>query len=119
MTQPSGHHVAPGEATAHGARGPTAGALTGGMLAHAADMIKCLGHPLRLRLVEGLEGGERSVTALQAYAGALQAQVSQQLAVLKARGIVACRRERAFVYYRIAEPRVHAILSCVRACERR
>jgi ArsR family transcriptional regulator len=89
------------------------------MLAHAADMIKCLGHPLRLRLVEGLEGGERSVTALQAYAGALQAQVSQQLAVLKARGIVACRRERAFVYYRIAEPRVHAILSCVRACDRR
>jgi ArsR family transcriptional regulator len=88
------------------------------MLARAADMIKCLGHPLRLRLVEGLEDGERSVTALQAHADAPQAQVSQQLASLKARGIVGCRREGTFVYYRIIEPRVYAILSCIRACDR-
>lgn len=88
--------------------------LTGGMLARAAEMIKCLGHPLRLRLVEGLEAGEQSVSALQAYTGAPQAQVSQQLASLKARGIVDCRREGAFVYYRIRERRVHAILNCIR-----
>lgn len=98
--------------------GPAAGPLTGVMLARAADMIKCLGHPLRLRLVEGLEAGERSVTALQEYTGAPQAQVSQQLASLKARGIVACRREGAFVFYRIREPRVHAILHCIRSCDR-
>jgi len=88
------------------------------MLTHAADMIKCLGHPLRLRLVEGLEHGERSVSALQDYADAPQAQVSQQLAALRARGIVDCRREGAFVYYRVTEPRVHAILHCIRSCDR-
>lgn len=88
------------------------------MLTRAADMIKSLGHPLRLRLVEGLEAGELSVTALQDYTGAPQAQVSQQLAALKAHGIVDCRRQGAFVYYRITEPRVHSILNCVRACDR-
>jgi ArsR family transcriptional regulator len=88
------------------------------MLARAADLIKCLGHPLRLRLVEGLEAGERTVTDLQTYAGAPQAQVSQQLAALKARGIVSCRRAGTFVYYRIREPRVSAILTCLRACDR-
>ncbi|MDH4044288.1 MAG: metalloregulator ArsR/SmtB family transcription factor [Gemmatimonadota bacterium] len=97
---------------------PPAQPLTRDMLTRAAEMIKCLGHPLRLRLVEGLEAGELSVTALQEYTGAPQAQVSQQLAALKARGIVDCRRDGAFVYYRITEPRVHSILNCVRACDR-
>ena len=97
---------------------PPAQPLTRDMLTRAAEMIKCLGHPLRLRLVEGLEVGELSVTALQEYTGAPQAQVSQQLAALKARGIVDSRREGAFVFYRITEPRVHSILHCVRACDR-
>lgn len=100
------------------ATAPDPGPLTGVMLARAAEMIKCLGHPLRLRLVEGLEPGEQSVTALQTYTGAPQAQVSQQLAALRARGIVDSRRDGAFVYYHIREPRVYAILHCIRACER-
>jgi len=115
-TKPPLDSVAPGPLS-----GPPPGQppvpLTGGMLTRAAAMIKCLGHPLRLRLVEGLEGGEQSVTALQAYTGAPQALVSQQLAALRARGLVDARREGAFVYYRIREPRVHAILRCVRRCD--
>lgn len=91
--------------------------LTGAQLLRAAEMIKWLGHPLRLRLVEGLEHGERSVSALQAYTGAPQAQVSQQLAALRGHGIVACRRDGAFVYYRLHEPRVHRMLRCLHACE--
>ena len=67
--------------------------ISGDVLANAAEVIKCLGHPLRLRLLEALESGERSVSDLQGYSGATQAAVSQQLATLKARGIVDCRRD--------------------------
>jgi DNA-binding transcriptional ArsR family regulator len=87
------------------------------VLARAADVVRCLGHPLRLRLLEALEAGERTVSELQTHARAGQAAVSQQLAALKARDIVAARREGVRVYYRIVEPKVHSILNCIRACD--
>ncbi len=86
------------------------------VLAQAAEVIKCLGHPLRLRLLEALERGEQTVTELQDYTGASQSAVSQQLATLRARKVVEGRREGAHVYYRIIEPKVTAILGCIRTC---
>ena len=87
------------------------------VLAKAAEVIKCLGHPLRLRILEALESGERTVTDLQSHAGATQAAVSQQLATLRARGVVDNRRDGTRVFYRITEPKVMAILSCIRSCD--
>ncbi len=89
------------------------------ILVSAAEVIKCLGHPLRLRLLEALESGEMTVSDLQDYSGASQAAVSQQLATLRARGIVDNRREGAHVFYRIVEPKVTAILGCIRTCDLR
>ena len=87
------------------------------VLNKAAEVIKCLGHPLRLRLLEALEVGERTVTELQDYTGASQTGVSQQLAALRARQVVDCRREGSVVYYRIIEPKVRSILDCIRTCD--
>jgi len=87
------------------------------VLERAAEVIKCLGHPLRLRLLECLEEGEKSVSELQEYAHTSQAAVSQQLATMRGRGIVDARRDGPFVYYRIVEPKVFHILNCIRACE--
>lgn len=86
-------------------------------LQRAAGVIKCLGHPLRLRLLESLEDGEKTVSELQDYARTSQAAVSQQLATMRGRGIVDSRRDGPFVYYRIVEPKVFHILNCIRACE--
>jgi len=91
--------------------------IEGDVLAQAAEVIKCLGHPLRLRLLEALETGEKSVTELQDYSGAAQAAVSQQLATLRAHAVVDNRRDGAHVYYRIVEPKVMAILNCIRTCD--
>ena len=66
-----------------------------------------------VRIVDVYSG---TVSELQDYAGASQAVVSQQLAALKARGIVDARRAGTFVYYRIVEPKVYSILDCIRAC---
>ena len=83
----------------------------------AAEVIKCLGHPLRLRLLEALEDGERTVSELQAHADAPQALVSHQLAILRGHGIVDARRDGPWVRYRITEPKVQHVLACIRACD--
>jgi ArsR family transcriptional regulator len=98
------------------ARAHSTDAIEADVLSQAAEVIKCLGHPLRLRLLEALETGEKTVTELQEYAGVSQAAVSQQLATLRARGIVDNRRDGAHVHYRIIEPKVSAILNCIRTC---
>lgn len=87
------------------------------ILERAARVIRVLGHPLRLRMLEALEGGERNVTDLVAVSGATQALVSQHLAILRAEGVVGSRREGFRVFYRITEPKVHKILDCIRDCD--
>jgi len=89
------------------------------VLSRAAAVIRCLGHPLRLRLLEALESGEKTVSELQEYAGASQPMVSQHLMVLKAHGIVDLRRRGSHVLYWVTEPKVKVILECIRAggCE--
>ena len=88
------------------------------VLQTAARVIKCLGHPLRLRLLEIMErGGEQNVSELQAYSGATQAAVSEQLGILRGHGVVAARRDGTYMRYRIIEPRAVRILACVRDCE--
>lgn len=82
-----------------------------------ATVIRSVGHPVRLRLLSALRDRERTVTELQDATGEEQATVSRQLAVMRARRIVASRRDGVNVYYRIAEPRVHAILDCARGID--
>jgi ArsR family transcriptional regulator len=58
-----------------------------------AEFFKALAHPARLVILEQLREGEKSVQELQLALGLDQSSVSQQLAVLRNRGIVAARRE--------------------------
>ncbi len=85
------------------------------ILNRAAAVLRCLGHPLRLRLLEALEAGEKTVTELQEHASASQPTVSQHLMVLKAHGVVEPRRAGPFARYSIAEPKVKSILECIRS----
>jgi ArsR family transcriptional regulator len=87
------------------------------ILERAARVIRVLGHPLRLRILETLEGGERHVTDLVLATGTSQALVSQHLAILRAEDVVGFRREGGRIYYRITEPKVHRILDCIRDCD--
>lgn len=84
----------------------------------AAAVIRCVGHPLRLRLLEALEAGDQTVTDLQARTGATQALVSQHLATLRGHGIVEAHRIGTYVRYRLIEPKVHRILACIRESAR-
>lgn len=87
------------------------------VLSKAADVIKVVGHPDRLKILEALEDGEQAVGDIQNLLDLPQAIVSQHLAKLRGWGIVEPRREGIHVYYRIIEPKVKHILECIRHCD--
>lgn len=58
-----------------------------------SDFFKALGNPTRLRIVKELTNGEKCVGEVESRVNVSQASVSQHLTILKAQGIVDCRRE--------------------------
>jgi ArsR family transcriptional regulator len=80
----------------------------------AAEVLKTVAHPVRLRIVELLEGGEKSVTELKGLLGVTQPLTSQHLSQMRMRGVLRCRREGAQVYYSIANPDVVKVIHCIR-----
>jgi DNA-binding transcriptional ArsR family regulator len=79
-----------------------------------AEFFKALAHPVRIRLLEILVRGERSVQELQGALGADQPTVSQQLAVLRAKNIVEARKEGTAVRYAVRDPSIRDLLYITR-----
>ena len=80
-----------------------------------ANLFRVLGHPARVRILELLREGERSVGALQAELGLDSGGTSQHLAALRRIGLVDSRREGTSVYYRVDDQRVFDLLAAGRA----
>jgi ArsR family transcriptional regulator len=87
------------------------------LLTRAADTIRVLGHPDRLKIVEVLEVGDASVSEIQEKVGLSQPIVSQHLSRLKAHGIVEPTRDGQHMIYSLVEPKVEHILRCIRTCD--
>ncbi len=79
----------------------------------AADLLKALSNPGRLRILCALVPGEMSVGELETALGASQSYVSGQLLRLRNEGLVACTREGRNIRYRLADPRVRPLLERV------
>ena len=71
-----------------------------------ADICKTLASPARLRIIDALRDGELPAGEICVAVGARKANVSQHLAVMRERGIVAARRSGTNVYYRLINPKV-------------
>ena len=81
-----------------------------------AEFFRALAHPARIRLLEVLSAdGEHGVQALQARLDLDQPIVSQQLARLRASGIVVSRKNGTAVQYALADPRIADLLSVAKA----
>jgi len=93
---------------------------TRALLAHedvenTARVLKCLGHPLRLRILDLLEQrGEATVTEIHEALGIEQAAASQHLTNMRDKGILEHRKDGVHVLYRIGDARALKVLSCVR-----
>ena len=66
-----------------------------------ADFFRVLGHPARVRLLQLLRDGERSVGAVQDALELDSSGTSQHLAALRKQGLVVGRKEGSSVYYRV------------------
>lgn len=80
---------------------------------HVAEVLKAVAHPIRLQIVALLEHQELCVGQIMAALDGKQAVTSQQLALMRNKGVLARRREGHKVYYRIANPNVIKLLHCM------
>jgi ArsR family transcriptional regulator len=79
-----------------------------------ADLFRALAHPVRIRLLERLTAGERTVQELQEALDLDQPVVSQHLAALRARDLVVVRRKGTQAYYALRSPLVADLLRVAR-----
>jgi DNA-binding transcriptional ArsR family regulator len=82
--------------------------------AFKAEFFRALAHPIRIRILEVLADGERTVQDLQQALGLEQPVVSQQLAVLRAKNIVTTRKAGTSVNYALGDPLVTELLRTAR-----
>jgi ArsR family transcriptional regulator, virulence genes transcriptional regulator len=71
-----------------------------------AEVCKTLTNPKRIEILNTLKDKEKTVTELVAALGASKANVSQHLAVMRHKGILATRRDGVNIYYRVSNPKV-------------
>ena len=76
-----------------------------------ADVCKTLANAKRLEILNALRDKDMTVNELAERVGALKANISQHLAVMRQKGILASRRDGINIYYRIANPKV------IQACD--
>jgi DNA-binding transcriptional ArsR family regulator len=79
-----------------------------------AGVFQVLGHPTRIHIVECLRDGELSVGAILGRVGVEPANLSQHLAVLRGKRLVATRKDGNLVYYSLRDPLLREVLDVMR-----
>lgn len=79
-----------------------------------ADIFQALAHPTRIAIIELLEGGELSAGELIEKLGMEQANISQHLAVLRAKQLVVKRKAGNQVFYAVRDPIIIKVLALMR-----
>ena len=88
------------------------------LLRDAAECLKLLAHPVRLRIVDILMQGEFPVNQIAQLCQLPPHQTSEHLRLLQHHGLLISRRAGRIVYYAIADPRLPKLLDCIRtACD--
>lgn len=76
----------------------------------AAEVLKVLSNPARLRILCALLPGRMCVSELEEALGASQSYVSGQLARMRSEGLVEANRDGRTIHYSIADSRIGPIL---------
>jgi DNA-binding transcriptional ArsR family regulator len=80
----------------------------------ASLAMKAIAHPLRLKVLCVLGEGELSVQEIVDSVGTSQSNISQHLAILRDKGVLATRKDANRVYYRIGDPRTVKLVGMMR-----
>lgn len=90
-----------------------------GAAAHCCEILKAVAHPLRLRIIALLCDGKRSVSEMAEQLDAPPVIVSQQLRILRNRGLIGFERKGGFALYRLLEPGLKGLIKCIEKCGRK
>ena len=77
----------------------------------ASRSLKAMSHPLRLKILCVLGGREVSVQDIVNNVGTSQSNISQHLAILRDKGILASRKDANRVFYRVGDERTLRLIS--------
>ena len=77
----------------------------------ASRSLKAMSHPLRLKILCTLGDREVSVQDIVDHVGTSQSNISQHLAILRDKGILASRKDANRVYYRVIDSRTLLLIS--------
>ena len=79
-----------------------------------SELLKALGHPIRLRIVLGLMNDERNVNKIMDVIGIPQSTASQHLGKLKDKGILVARKDGVMICYKVADDKVREIMKILK-----
>ena len=80
----------------------------------ASRSLKAMSHPLRLKILCTLGDEEISVQDIVEKVGTSQSNISQHLAILRDKGILASRKDANRVYYRVGDARTLRLIGMMR-----
>jgi ArsR family transcriptional regulator len=80
----------------------------------ASRSLKAMSHPLRLKILCTLGDQEVSVQDIVEHVGTSQSNISQHLAILRDKGILASRKDANRVYYRVGDARTLRLIGMMR-----
>lgn len=80
----------------------------------ASIAVKAIAHPLRLKILCLLSGGEITVQEIVEAVGTSQSNISQHLAILRDKKILKTRKDSNKVHYRIADQRILQLVALMR-----
>ncbi len=80
----------------------------------ASRSLKAMSHPLRLKILCILGDQEVSVQDIVEHVGTSQSNISQHLAILRDKGILASRKDANRVYYRVSDSRTLRLIGMMR-----
>jgi DNA-binding transcriptional ArsR family regulator len=82
-------------------------------LGEAAECLRTLAHPLRLRMVQMLLQGEYTVSELAEACDLPTPMASEHLRLMQRSGFLTSEKEGRKVYYHVSEPHLESILNCI------
>lgn len=78
-----------------------------------SEVFKALGHPVRLKIVDGLLSHSCNVGEIVDGLGLPQSTVSQHLGILRSRGIIAPEKDGVRTCYKVVDDKVRRIINCL------
>jgi ArsR family transcriptional regulator len=81
-----------------------------------ADILKTIGHPIRIRIIEALLEDDKCVSSIRGCLDLPQATVSQHLSLLRKKGIVHHERCGSTVNYSVTDRKIEEIINLIKGC---